>query len=284
MQQLILVSGLSGSGKSIALHVLEDAGYYCVDNLPATLLLEVADFLAEAGHEKGAISVDARSAALAALPEHIEALKGRGVDCRVLYLEASTPTLLRRFSETRRKHPLVGSDISLPEAIEHERGLLANVAVLGHRIDTSDLQTRVLQNWIRDLLGIGPGALTLLFESFAYRDGIPLDADWVLDARMLPNPHYDPQLRPLTGRESQVIEFLGRDAAVERWLEDVRGLLARWLPEIVRENRSSVSVAIGCTGGRHRSVYLAERLAESFRKDWSVLVRHRGLAHEDAAE
>jgi len=282
--QLILVSGLSGSGKSIALHVLEDAGYYCVDNLPATLLLEVADFLAEAGHEKAAISVDARSAALAALPEHIEALKGRGVDCRVLYLEASTPTLLRRFSETRRKHPLVGTDLSLPEAIEHERSLLASVAALGHRIDTSDLQTRVLQNWIRDLLGIGPGALTLLFESFAYRDGIPLDADWVLDARMLPNPHYDPKLRPFTGRESQVIEFLGRDPSVERWLEDTRGLLARWLPEIVRENRSSVSVAIGCTGGRHRSVYLAERLAEAFRKDWSVLVRHRGLAREDASE
>jgi UPF0042 nucleotide-binding protein len=281
--QLILVSGLSGSGKSIALHVLEDAGHYCVDNLPATLLLEVADFLAEAGHEKAAISVDARSAALAALPEHIEALKGRGVDCRVLYLEASTPTLLRRFSETRRKHPLVGTDLSLPEAIEHERSLLASVAALGHRIDTSDLQTRVLQNWIRDLLGIGPGALTLLFESFAYRDGIPLDADWVLDARMLPNPHYDPKLRPLTGRDSQVIEFLGRDPSVERWLEDVRGLLARWLPEIVRENRSSVSVAIGCTGGRHRSVYLAERLAEAFRKEWSVLVRHRGLAREDSS-
>ncbi len=281
--QLILVSGLSGSGKSIALHVLEDAGYYCVDNLPATLLLEVADFLAEAGHERAAISVDARSAALAALPEHIEALKGRGVDCRVLYLEASTPTLLRRFSETRRKHPLAGTDLSLPEAIEHERSLLASVAPLGHRIDTSDLQTRVLQNWIRDLLGIGPGALTLLFESFAYRDGIPLDADWVLDARMLPNPHYDPTLRPFTGRDSQVIEFLGRDPSVERWLEDARGLLARWLPEIVRENRSSVSVAIGCTGGRHRSVYLAERLAEAFRKDWSVLVRHRGLAREDAS-
>ena len=281
--QLILVSGLSGSGKSIALHVLEDAGYYCVDNLPATLLLEVADFLAEAGHEKAAISVDARSAALAALPEHIEALKGRGVDCRVLYLEASTPTLLRRFSETRRKHPLAGTDVSLPEAIEHERSLLASVAPLGHRVDTSDLQTRVLQNWIRDLLGIGPGALTLLFESFAYRDGIPLDADWVLDARMLPNPHYDPTLRPFTGRDKQVIEFLGRDPSVERWLEDARGLLARWLPEIVRENRSSVSVAIGCTGGRHRSVYLAERLAEAFRKDWSVLVRHRGLAREDSS-
>jgi len=278
--QLILVSALSGSGKSIALHVLEDAGYYCVDNLPATLLLEVADFMTVSGQEKAAISVDARSAALASLPAHIEALKGRGVDCRVLYLEASTPTLLRRFSETRRKHPLLGTDLSLPEAIEHERSLLASVAALGQRIDTSDLQARVLQNWIRDLLGIGPGALTLLFESFAYRDGIPLDADWVLDARMLPNPHYDPKLRPFTGRDSQVIEFLGRDPSVERWLEDVRGLLARWLPEIVRENRSSVSVAIGCTGGRHRSVYLAERLAEAFRKDWSVLVRHRGLAHE----
>jgi len=280
--QLILVSGLSGSGKSIALHVLEDAGYYCVDNLPATLLLEVADFLTVSGQEKAAISVDARSAALASLPAHVEALKGRGVDCRVLYLEASTPTLLRRFSETRRKHPLLGTDLSLPEAIEHERSLLASVAVLGQRIDTSELQARVLQNWIRDLLGIGSGALTLLFESFAYRDGIPLDADWVLDARMLPNPHYDPQLRPFTGRDLQVIEVLGRDPAVVRWLEDVQGLLARWLPEIVRENRSSVTVAIGCTGGRHRSVYLAERLAAAFAPQWRVLVRHRHLAIEDS--
>jgi UPF0042 nucleotide-binding protein len=282
--QLILVSGLSGSGKSIALHVLEDAGYYCVDNLPATLLLEVVDFLAEAGHDKAAISVDARSAALAALPEHVAALKSRGVDSRVLYLEAATPTLLRRFSETRRRHPLAGTKLSLHEAIEHERSLLAGVANLGYRIDTSELQPRVLQNWIRDLLGIGAGALSLLFESFAYRDGIPLDADWVLDARMLPNPHYDPKLRPFTGRDAEVIEFLSRDAAVERWLEDVRGMLARWLPEIVRENRSSVTVAIGCTGGRHRSVYLAERLAAAFRKDWSVLVRHRGLAREGLPE
>ena len=282
--RLVLVSGLSGSGKSIALHVLEDAGYYCVDNLPATLLLEVADFLADAGHDEAAISVDARSAALAALPEHVAALKERGVDCRVLYLEASTPALLRRFSETRRRHPLAGGGLSLSEAIEHERSLLARVATLGYRVDTSELQPRVLQTWVRDLLGIGAGAPTLLFESFAYRDGIPLDADWVLDARMLPNPHYDPKLRPFTGRDAEVIEFLARDAAVERWLEDVRGMLARWLPEIVRENRSSVTVAIGCTGGRHRSVYLAERLADAFRKDWSVLVRHRGLAREDQSE
>jgi UPF0042 nucleotide-binding protein len=278
--RLVLVSGLSGSGKSIALKVLEDAGYYCVDNLPATLLLEVVDFLRDAGHERVAVSVDARSAALAALPEHIAKLKERGFDCRLLYLEATTPTLLRRFSETRRRHPL-GGEQTLPEAIERERSLLADVATLGHRIDTSDLQPRVLQNWIRDLLGLGPGALTLLFESFAYRDGIPLDADWVLDCRMLANPHYDPQLRPFTGRDAPVIDYLGRNESVQRWLDDVRGLLARWLPEIVRENRSAVTVAIGCTGGRHRSVYVTERLAADFRKEWQVLVRHRGLAKED---
>lgn len=280
--QLILVSGLSGSGKSIALKVLEDSGSYCVDNLPATLLLEVADFLAEAGHDRAAVSVDARSAAVAALPENIAKLRSRGVDCRVLYLEANSPTLLRRFSETRRSHPLASSGLTLSEAIERERTLLAGVAALAQRIDTSELQPRVLQNWIRELLALDAGALTLLFESFAYRDGIPLDADWVLDCRMLPNPHYDPQLRPFTGRDSAVAEYLGRDAAVQRWLEDVRALLARWLPEIARENRSYVTVAIGCTGGRHRSVYLAERLAEAFRAQWRVLVRHRGLAREGA--
>ena len=280
--QLILVSGLSGSGKSIALNVLEDSGYYCVDNLPATLLLEVVDFLAEAGHDRAAVSVDARSAAVAALPETIAKLRSRGVDCRVLYLEANSPTLLRRFSETRRRHPLAGSGLTLSEAIGRERALLAGVAALAQRIDTSELQPRVLQNWIRELLALDAGSLTLLFESFAYRDGIPLDADWVLDCRMLPNPHYDPQLRPFTGRDSAVAEYLGRDAAVQRWLEDVRSLLERWLPEIARENRSYVTVAIGCTGGRHRSVYLAERLAEAFRAQWRVLVRHRGLAREGA--
>ena len=223
--QLILVSGLSGSGKSIALHVLEDGGFYCVDNLPAGSLDQVLGYLAEAGHERVAVSVDARSAALGALPEHIGRLRSRGVDCRVLYLEATTAALLRRFSETRRRHPLAGSGIALQEAIERERTLLADVAPLGHRIDTSELQPRVLQNWIRDLLGIGAGTITLLVESFAYRDGIPLDADWVLDARMLPNPHYEAALRPLTGRDAAVADFLGRDELVQRWLADVRSLL-----------------------------------------------------------
>ena len=277
--QLILVSGLSGSGKSIALHVLEDAGFYCVDNLPGTLLAQVVELL---DAERLAIAVDARSGAVGELPAALARLRGLGVDCRVLYLEASAATLLRRFSETRRSHPLTGGGLSLAEAIDKERGLLAGVAELGHRIDTSELEPRALQNWIRDLLGLQAVSLTLLFQSFAYRDGIPLDADWVLDCRMLPNPHYQPKLRALTGRDAPVIDFLRQAPAAQHWLEDVRALLARWLPEIVRENRSYVTVAIGCTGGRHRSVYLAEQLAAGFRADWRVLVRHRALAKDDA--
>jgi len=278
--QIVLVSGLSGAGKSIALDVLEDAGYYCVDNLPATLLMDVVGFLAEAGHERVALSVDARSAALAALPRSVARLKADGADCRVLFLEAGVQALMRRFSETRRRHPLTVLGLTLAEAIERERALMGEIAELGHRIDTSDLQPKVLRNWIRDLLGLGAGRLALLFESFAYRDGIPLDADWVIDARMLPNPHYDAQLRPLTGRDAAVIAYLDAQDAVQRLLEDVRALFARWLPEVLKENRSYITVAIGCTGGRHRSVYLAEKLAAAFAGDWRVLVRHRGLARE----
>jgi len=276
--QLVLVSGLSGSGKTIALRVLEDGGYYCVDNLPAKLLMETVDFLAEAGHDRAAVSIDARSASLPALPEHIEQLKRRGVEVRVLYLEASSSALLRRFSETRRRHPLTGQGLTLAEAIDKERTLLAGIADLGSRIDTSELQPRVLQNWIRDQLGIGTGAMTLLFESFSFKDGLPLDADWVLDCRMLPNPHYDPQLRPLTGRDAPVVDYLKRDAHVRRYVDDVEALLKRWLPEIARENRSHVTVAFGCTGGRHRSVVLVEAIAARLVKTRTVLVRHRDVA------
>ncbi len=280
--QLVLLSGLSGSGKSIALDVLEDSGYYCVDNLPAALLLDVVKFLGDAGHDRVAVSVDARSVALSSLPEHLAALKTRGVQPTLLFLEASGPTLLRRFSETRRSHPLAGSGpapgLTLDEAIERERTLLAGVCELGHRIDTSALQPKVLRNWIKDLLGLGEGSLTLLFESFAFRDGIPLDADWVLDARMLPNPHYEPELRALTGLDAPVIAYLERQEKVGAFLEDVRAFLARWLPDVRRDNRSYLTVAIGCTGGRHRSVYLAEALARAFGAQTRVLVRHRGLA------
>jgi UPF0042 nucleotide-binding protein len=280
--KLALVSGLSGSGKSIALDVLEDSGYYCVDNLPATLLLEVVRFLHGGGHARIAVSVDARSVALASLPKQLDALKALGAETTVLFLEATPETLLRRFSETRRSHPLASvadrPGLTLAEAIERERSLLAGVSELGHRIDTTSLQPRVLRNWIKEMLGLGAGSLTLLFESFAFREGIPLDADWVVDARMLPNPHYQAELAPLTGRDRPVIEFLEREEKVRAFLEDLRGFLGRWLPEVRKDNRSYLTVAIGCTGGRHRSVYLAERLAESFGADARVLVRHRGLA------
>jgi UPF0042 nucleotide-binding protein len=200
----------------------------------------------------------------------------------VLFLEASAGALLRRFSETRRSHPLAAAEparaLTLSEAIEAERTLLAGVSELGHRIDTTDLQPKVLRHWIKDLLGLGGGALTLLVESFAFRDGIPLDADWVVDARMLPNPHYEPGFAPLTGKDPAVIEFLDRAPRVSEFLEDLRAFLGRWLPEVVRDNRSYLTVAIGCTGGRHRSVYLAERLAKTLRPEWRVLVRHRALA------
>ena len=281
--QLVLVSGLSGSGKSIALDVLEDSDYYCVDNLPAALLPDVVKLLSDGGHHRIAVSVDARSVAAASLPRQLAALKSMGVDTSVLFLEASPEVLLRRFSETRRSHPLAQGGLTLSEAIARERALLADVSVLGHRIDTSSVQPKVLRNWIKDLLGLWGDSLSILFESFAFRDGIPLDADWVIDARMLPNPHYRPELAPLTGRDAQVVAYLENEGLVRTFLEDLRTFLAKWLPEVRRDNRSYLTVAIGCTGGRHRSVYLAERLAQAFGADWRVLVRHRALGGDDAA-
>ena len=282
--QLVLVSGLSGSGKSIALTVLEDAGYYCVDNLPAPLLTEVVRLLSEAGQDHVAVSVDARSVALSALPERLAELRSRGIDSRLLYLEASQESLLRRFSETRRRHPLAGQGLTVAEAIERERRMLHGVAELGHRIDTSDLQPKALRNWIKDLLSLHSGSMMLLFESFGYKEGIPLDANWVIDVRMLPNPYYEPKLRALTGKDPEVIAFLEKQDAVGRLYEDVRGFLSRWLPDMVKDNRYHVTVAIGCTGGQHRSVYLAEKLAAEFGKTWPVLVRHRGLANKDLGD
>lgn len=281
--QLVLVSGLSGSGKSIALTVLEDAGYYCVDNLPAPLLAEVVRFLADAGHKFVAVSVDARSAALSSLPERLAELRKQGIDSRLLYLEATPEALIRRFSETRRRHPLSGEGLTVAESIAREVQMLGEIAELGHRIDTSDLPPKALRNWIKDFLDLHNTSMMLLFESFGFKEGIPLDANWVIDARMLPNPYYQADLRALTGRDRPVIEFLEKQKAVGELFEDIRDFLLRWLPDMVRDNRYHVTVAIGCTGGQHRSVYLAEKLAGEFRKTWPVLVRHRGLTKPGGA-
>jgi UPF0042 nucleotide-binding protein len=278
--QLVLISGLSGSGKSIALAVLEDAGYYCVDNLPATLLDSLIAHLRGSGCERAAVAVDVRSgASLAVLPQEVHGLRDEGVDLRFIFLDARDDTLIARYSETRRRHPLAAENVTLAEAIARERDLLTRVAELGHRIDTSDLRPNALRAWIKDFIAVETqSTLTLLFASFGFKYGIPLDADLVFDVRCLPNPHYDPQLKPLTGRDAPVIAFLEGQPEVCRMLEDIRRFVADWLPCYLRDNRSYLTVALGCTGGQHRSVYFAEWLAARFRGSARVLVRHRALA------
>ena len=276
--QLLLLTGMSGSGKSIALNALEDLGYYCVDNLPAKLLPEVVEYLRQSNHVHVAISVDVRSVeSLPLLPQHILVLRHSGIEVQLMYLEASTDTLVKRYSETRRRHPLSDGALTLPESIARERELLAEIAALAHHIDTSDLRPAQLRAWIRDFVNIERSGLTLLFQSFAFKNGLPLDADMVFDVRSLPNPFYDPKLRPLNGRDAPVIEFLRSEASVRLMLSDIRGFLENWLPSFVRDNRSYVTVAIGCTGGQHRSVYLVEELARHFQPQIKVLVRHREL-------
>jgi RNase adapter protein RapZ len=277
--QLVLISGLSGSGKSIALNALEDSGYYCVDNLPGQLLQESAELLRRAGHKRVAVSIDARTGdSLEQVPGYIAAMKAQGMDLRLLFLDAKNDTLMRRFSETRRRHPLATGTRTLEECLMREREILAPVGEIGHRVDTSDLLPNTLRNWIKDLLDIRAESVMLLFESFSYKQGVPIDADLVFDVRCLPNPHYDPRLRPLTGLDSAVVAFLEREPKVGTMLEDIRRFVETWLPSYGQENRSSLTIAVGCTGGRHRSVYFVERLGAYFRDRSPVLVRHRHLA------
>ena len=276
--RVILVTGMSGSGKSIALNVLEDIGYYCVDNLPAKLLGEVVNFLAQSGYTRVAVSVDVRSGpSLMQLPASVHALRGRRVDLRALFLDAKTDTLVKRFSETRRRHPLSDEKQTLPECIRAERDLLQDVAAFAHRIDTSELSPNALRAWVKDFAGLAGTGMTLLVQSFGFKHGIPLDADLVFDVRCLPNPHYDPVLRPLTGNDAAVIAFMEADADAQKMLTDIGGFVEGWLPCFLRDNRSYLTVAVGCTGGQHRSVYFAERLAARLRASVPVIVRHREL-------
>jgi UPF0042 nucleotide-binding protein len=277
--QVVLISGLSGSGKSIALNVLEDAGYYCVDNLPAPLLSDLVSHLRVEGHKLVAVAVDMRGgSSIAALPPQLRKLEAEGITLRFLFLDARDDVLIQRFSETRRRHPLAGDDVTLAEAIAIEREALETLASLGHHIDTSNLRANALRASIKEFAALDERrGLTLLFESFGFKHGIPLDADLVFDVRCLPNPHYDPALRPLTGRDAEVIRFLAAQPEVTRMEADLRRFIGDWLPAYVRDNRSYLTVGIGCTGGQHRSVYLAERLAAHFGESARVLVRHRSL-------
>jgi UPF0042 nucleotide-binding protein len=277
--QLVLLSGVSGSGKSVALKALEDAGYFCVDNLPADLIGALADYARARGEPRVAISADARSRdSLGSLPDIVGKETARGTDVRVIFLDCNDESLVRRFSESRRPHPLARDGRALPEAIAEERRVLAWLAEIGQRIDTSALAPAQLRGWIQDLVVTDRSRLTLAFESFGFKGGVPLDADFVFDARcVLPNPHYDPQLRELTGHDPEVIAFLERETQAGILIEDIQRFLQSWLPRFVLDQRASLTVAIGCTGGRHRSVYIAEQLAERFASEHQVVLRHRDL-------
>ncbi|TAN83780.1 MAG: RNase adapter RapZ [Gallionella sp.] len=277
--QLFLISGLSGSGKSVALKALEDSGFYCVDNLPAELLTSLVDHLLPAGYGNIAVSIDVRSAnSVQRLPELMQQLMQKKLAVHVLFLDAQDDTLVKRFSETRRLHPLNDGVRTLPECVSHERELLAEISNIGHHIDTSELNASALRAWIKQFIKLDRARLTLLFESFGFKHGIPLDADLVFDVRCLPNPYYNPALRPLTGNDAAVIEFLESTPSAQDMFGDIRNFVERWLPCFVADNRSYLTVAIGCTGGQHRSVYFAEKLARYFEPQQQVLVRHRELA------
>ena len=278
--QLILISGLSGSGKSVALNLLEDSGYYCVDNLPVVMLTVLVRMLKEENTRKVAVAVDARSGhGIELLPEKLRKLAEDGVDPTFLFLHSNDETLLKRYSESRRRHPLASAGQTLEEAIRSEREMLEPLSGLGHRIDTSGLKANALREWVRQFIEAEPGqGLTLMFESFGFKHGIPLDADLVFDARCLPNPHYDAELRPLTGRDRPVVDFLEAEPEVISMRDDIARFVATWLPAYIRDNRNYLTVAIGCTGGQHRSVYMAEWLGREFANRARVLVRHRTLA------
>jgi len=284
--QLFLISGLSGSGKSVVLKVLEDSGYYCVDNLPVELLPSLISNLDQSGYKRIAVSIDVRSgSSVKQLPRQIEQLKQRGIDVHLLFLDAQTDTIVKRYSESRRRHPLSDAEpvagrkqgLTLPECVQRERELLADIASIGHHIDTSDLRANALQLWIKDFIKVDRAHLTLLFQSFGFKHGIPLDADLVFDVRCLPNPHYDPLLRPLTGCDLPVIDFLDKSTSAQKMFADISRFVSDWLPCFIDDNRSYLTVAIGCTGGQHRSVYFAEKLAGHFKTQQQVLLRHREL-------
>jgi len=299
LRQVVLVTGISGSGKSVALHALEDAGFFCVDNLPPELLRDFLRLEHERSERRVAIAVDVRSAgSLPHLLPLLAQLRDEGVAINTVFLDASTDALVRRFSETRRRHPLSTErppayarrreDMEpdgrrlLTDAIELERELLAGVREVSTVIDTSQLRPTQLRQWMRELVQASGNRLTLAFESFAFKHGVPLDADFVFDVRVLPNPHYIRELRPLSGRDPAVADYLSAQPEVTEMLAQIQTFLARWLPAFVEDQRSYLTVAIGCTGGQHRSVFFAETLARHFAPQAATTLRHRELDTREA--
>jgi UPF0042 nucleotide-binding protein len=285
---LVVVTGMSGSGKSIAIHALEDAGYYCVDNLPLPLLEPLLTLENQHSPHKLAVAMDVRGGeSIPHLPRLLGDLERDGVTVRLIFLDTNDDTLIRRFSATRRRHPLSRPDDSdaqqaLMQAIARERDVLCNLRERAHIIDTSFLRPAQLMTFIKQLIGASAAHLTLVLESFAFKRGISQDADYVFDVRMLSNPFYEADLRNLTGLDPPVIDFLSQQPQVDAMVRQIAHFLHTWLPELARDHRSYVTVAIGCTGGQHRSVYLVERLAAEFSSDWPTLTRHREIDPKSA--
>jgi UPF0042 nucleotide-binding protein len=283
--RLIIVSGLSGSGKSVALHMLEDIDFYCVDNIPAALLKPFISHTVRGmgdTYPRTAVGLDARNRPneIETIPALVGELQRSGISCEVLYLHAAEEVLLKRYAETRRKHPLVAGNVSLREAIASERRLLEPIIIAADWvIDTSNMSVQALRELIRERIDRRrDGRLSLMFESFGYKHGIPGDADFVFDVRSLPNPYWEHALRSLTGRDSAVIEYLAGYASVRSMIADLTAFLEKRVGEFSQANRSYLTIAVGCTGGQHRSVYIAEQLAEHFRKSHpQVLTRHDSL-------
>jgi RNase adapter protein RapZ len=277
---VVLITGISGSGKSVALHALEDAGYFCVDNLPPELLRGFLDVEARFQARRVAVAVDVRTAgSLPHLLPLMEQLRGEGVNIRSVFLDATTDALVRRYSESRRPHPLSQTGANarhdLVEAIQLERNLLAELREVSTVLDTSELRPALLGRWLRQMVGAHQATLTLVFESFAYKHGVPLDADFVFDLRVLPNPHYIRELRPLNGRDAPVADYLKAQPEAVEMGEQIAGFIERWLPAFAEDQRAYLTVAVGCTGGQHRSVFMAEQLAQRFAPRGPTLVRHR---------
>ncbi len=289
--RLVIVTGLSGAGKSVAIRQLEDSGYYCVDNLPVPFINEVALDLQQHGYQRVAMAIDARSRMnLAELKTGLDNLVAAGVEVRSLFLTASIPTLIQRFSETRRRHPLTipGADseagLTLAEAVKKERELLAPAEPYAQVIDTSNLSPNTLRDWVRRFIEAPATAMTLAFESFAFKKGIPVAADLLFDVRNLPNPYYDPALRPFTGLDQPIIDFMAKQPDAQAMIDDIERFIRRWLPSYEAQNRHYLTVAIGCTGGQHRSVYVAQTLADRFKDVTGVVVRHRQVARMKEVE
>jgi UPF0042 nucleotide-binding protein len=281
--EIVLITGMSGSGKSVALHALEDSGFYCVDNLPPELLMPFAELEQKRNEQRVAIAIDVRSAnSLPLMPDQLMKLKSLGFKTSSIFLDASSDTLLRRYSETRRRHPLSGrsesaDELALTESIEYEREILSLLREKSHVIDTSFLRAPQLQSYVKSLVNSSSAKMTLVFESFGFKRGIPIDADYVFDVRMLPNPHYENALRPLTGKDEPVQEFLEKYPDVKDMQAQIQAFMNHWLPALEKDHRNYITVAIGCTGGQHRSVYLVENLSQYFSAQWLTLKRHREL-------